>query len=124
MARCRREFERLVERVLQRIPPRFREAMANLAIVIDDWPDPELMTELYGDPEEVLYGLFEGTPLPERGVDDSGDLPAVIHLYRGPLEQDYSERGELEHEVEVTLVHEIAHFMGLDENAIREYGYE
>jgi predicted Zn-dependent protease with MMP-like domain len=124
LARCRRGFERLVERALQRIPSRFREAMANLAIVVEDWPDPALMEEIYGDPEEVLYGLFEGTPLPERGVEDSGDLPAVIHLYRGPLEQDYADRGELERELEVTLVHEIAHFMGLDESTIREYGYE
>lgn len=114
----------LVERCLGRIPRRFREAMTNVAVVVEDWPDPGLMEEVTGDPDEVLYGLFDGVALPDRSLDDSGDLPALIRIYRGPLEEDFPSRKELEYEVEVTLVHEIAHFMGLDEEAIREYGYE
>ena len=120
----RREFERLVESALRRIPRRFRDAMQNLAVVIEDWPDPLLMEEVTGDPDEVLYGLFDGIPLPERSFDDSGDLPSVIRIYQGPLEEDFPDRRELEREVEITLVHEIAHFMGLDEETIQEYGYE
>jgi predicted Zn-dependent protease with MMP-like domain len=114
----------LVERCLGRIPCRFREAMTNVAVVVDDWPDSALMEEVTGDPDEVLYGLFDGVALPDRSLDDSGDLPALIRIYQGPLEEDFPGRKELEYEVEVTLVHEIAHFMGLDEEAIREYGYE
>lgn len=98
--------------------------MTNVAVVVEDWPDPGLMEEVTGDPDEVLYGLFDGVALPDRSLDDSGDLPALIRIYRGPLEEDFPSRKELEYEVEVTLVHEIAHFMGLDEEAIREYGYE
>ncbi len=120
----RRDFERLVERCLGRIPRRFREAMTNVAVVVDDWPDPGLMEEVTGDPDEVLYGLFDGVALPDRSLDNSGDLPALIRIYQGPLQEDFPGRKELEYEVEVTLVHEIAHFMGLDEEAIREYGYE
>lgn len=120
----RREFERLVERVLLRIPERFRQAMQNLAIVVEDWPEPALMEEMFGNPDEVVYGLFEGLSLPERSAEDSGELPAVIHLYQGPLEEDFPEREELEQEIEVTLVHEIAHFMGLDEATVQAYGYE
>jgi len=120
----RRDFEALVERCLGRIPRRFREAMTNVAVVVEDWPDPALMEEVTGDPDEVLYGLFDGVALPDRGSDDSGDLPALIRIYQGPLEEDFPEREELEDEIEVTLVHEIAHFMGLDEETIREYGYE
>jgi predicted Zn-dependent protease with MMP-like domain len=120
----RRDFEALVGRALGRIPSRFRQAMDNLAVVVEDWPDPELAEELTGDPDEYLYGAFDGTPLPERSLDDSGQLPAVIYLYQGPLEEDFPDPKELEWEVEVTLVHELAHFMGLDEEAIREYGYE
>ncbi len=106
------------------IPEPFRQAMANLVVVVDDWPDPDAMEAMYGDRDEVVYGLFEGTPLPERGAADSADLPAVIHLYRCPLEQDWPDPRDLAREVEVTLAHEIAHFMGLDEAAIRQYGYE
>ena len=120
----RRTFEHLVERALHRIPQCFREAMGNLAIVIDDWPEPDLMEEVTGDPEAVIYGLFDGTPLSDQGMEDSGQLPAVIHLYQGPLETDFPSRTALADQIEVTLMHEIAHFMGLDEEAIREYGYQ
>ena len=122
MRRC--AFEQLVEKALERLPEELRQALDNLAIVIEDWPDPAIVEEITGDPEEVLYGLFTGTPLPERRFDDSGDLPAVIALYQGPLEEDFLERAELAREVEITLVHELAHFMGFDEDAVRKYGYE
>jgi len=120
----RRAFEKLVEKALERLPEEFRQALDNLAIVIEDWPDPAIVEEITGDSEEVLYGLFTGTPLPERRFDDSGDLPAVIALYQGPLEEDFLERAELAREVEITLVHELAHFMGFDEDVVRENGYE
>ena len=121
---CRRAFEKLVEKALERLPGEFRQAFDNLAIVIEDWPDPAIVEEITGDPSEVIYGLFSGTPLPERRFEDSGDLPPVIALYQGPLEEDFPDRGELAREVEITLVHELAHFMGFDEDAVRGYGYE
>jgi len=121
---CRRAFEKLVEKALERLPGEFRQAFDNLAIVIEDWPDPAIVEEITGDPSEVIYGLFSGTPLPERRFEDSGDLPPVIALYQGPLEEDFPDRGELAREVEITLVHELAHFMGFDEDAVREFGYE
>ena len=121
---CRCAFEKLVEKALERLPGEFRQALGNLAIVIEDWPDPAVVEEITGDPAEVIYGLFSGTPLPERRFEDSGDLPPVIALYQGPLEEDFPDRGELAREVEITLVHELAHFMGFDEDAVREFGYE
>ncbi len=120
----RADFDLLVERALARIPRPFRKAMENVEIVVEDWPDPELMLEVTGDEEEAVYGLFTGTPLTERHFDDWGQLPALIHLYRGPLEEDFPDPEELARQVEITLVHEIAHFMGLDERILREYGYD
>lgn len=120
----RRRFERMVDRALERIPQRFREAMENVAILVEDWPDPDVVEEVTGDRNEMLYGLFEGTPLHERHLENSGELPAVIYLFRRPLVEDFPDPGELEYEIEVTLVHEIAHFMGLNEEAVRQYGYE
>ncbi|MBN64145.1 MAG: hypothetical protein CME20_22530 [Gemmatimonadetes bacterium] len=121
---CRRAFEKLVEKALERLPGEFRQAFDNLAIVIEDWPDPAVVEEITGDPAEVIYGLFSGTPLPERRFEDSGDLPPIIALYQGPLEEDFPDRGELAREVEITLVHELAHFMGFDEDTVRKFGYE
>ena len=120
----RHRFEKLVQRALAKIPQPFQQAMQNVAIVIEDWPDPEVVEEITGDPDELLYGLFSGTPLPERRFDDSGEMPAMITLYQCPLEEDFLDLEELVEEIEITLVHEIAHFMGFDEDTLKEYGYE
>jgi predicted Zn-dependent protease with MMP-like domain len=120
----RAEFRRLVEEALTRIPDEFRLAMHNLQIVIEDWPDPAVMEDVTGDPDEVLYGLYSGTPLPDRGADYGNTTPDVITLYQSPLEEDFPDREELRHEIEVTLVHEIAHYFGFDEDMIERYGYE
>jgi predicted Zn-dependent protease with MMP-like domain len=119
----RSEFDLLVQKAFQRVPKVFRDALNNIEIVIEDWPDPALVEEITGDAGEVLYGVFLGTPLTERHYDDLAPLPAVIHLYQGPLEQDFRDRRELEREIEITLVHEIAHFLGFDEATLEQYGY-
>jgi len=119
----RAEFEALVESALRRIPRRFRDAMQNLGIIVEDWPDPDLMEEVTGDRDEVLYGLFTGRPLTERRYDDWGELPSMIHIYQKPLEEDFPNRDELEREIEITLAHEIAHYLGIDEETLDRYGY-
>jgi predicted Zn-dependent protease with MMP-like domain len=119
----RQDFDRRVRNALEKIPPVFREALQNVQIVVNDWPDPDLMEEVTGDRDEVLYGLFTGKPLPERHYDDWGDLPSIIHIYQGPLEEDFPEPEELEREIEITLAHEIAHYLGFDENTLEAYGY-
>lgn len=120
----RNAFDGLVKRALDRIPQKFRDAMQNLEIVVEDWPDPDLMAEVAGDRDEVLYGLFIGKPLPLQSAADWGEPPGLIYLYRGPLEEDFSDPEELAHEIEITLVHEIAHYMGFDEEILEEYGYD
>ena len=120
----RDEFDDIVQKAIGRIPQEFRDAMKNLEIVVEDWPDPDLMEEVIGDREDVVYGLFTGTPLPLRNAVDWGEPPSLIHLYRGPLEEDFPDSTELEQEIEITLVHEIAHYMGFDEDTLEEYGYE
>ncbi|MGH7773143.1 MAG: metallopeptidase family protein [Candidatus Binatia bacterium] len=117
------EFDELVRRALECIPRLFRDAMQNLEIVVEDWPDPDLMAKVAGNSNATLYGLFIGKPLPARRFDDLADLPAVIRLYQGPLEADFPNPDDLAREVEITLVHEIAHFMGFDEETLEKYGY-
>ena len=119
-----RVFDRLVQAAIARLPEPFRGALREVPVLVEDWPEPELVQAVTGDPEETLYGLFDGVPLPERSLEDPPELPAVIRLYRGPLAEDFPLRRELAEQIELTLVHEIAHLMGLDEQTIRAYGYE
>ena len=120
----RTEFESLVEKVLEQIPIPFRQAMRNVAILVEEWPDPVVVESITGCRDELIYGLFSGTPLSEQHIEDSGVFPPVIAIYQGPLVEDFPELNQLIAEIEITLVHEIAHFMGLDEEVVRAYGYD
>ncbi|HLB94782.1 MAG TPA: metallopeptidase family protein [Nitrospiria bacterium] len=120
----RQAFAKLVQLALDRIPEEFQAALKNLAIVISDHPSPKIMKEMTDGPDETLYGLYQGVPLPERGADYSGTTPDVIILYQKPLEEDFPNRRDLIREIETTLVHEIAHYFGFGEEVLERYGYD
>jgi predicted Zn-dependent protease with MMP-like domain len=115
------DFYELVERALERLPPELSELLDNVAIVVDDWPDysTPLVNDDYGD---TLYGLYEGVPLTERGAGYYGMLPDKITIFRGPLERDFR-RAELEEQIRITVVHEIAHHFGIEEERLEELGW-
>lgn len=113
-----------MEKCLRRIPDVFRNALTNVQIVVEDWPDPDLMEELFGDRNTTPYGLFVGKPISEKHFDDWGEPPSLIYVWQKPLEEDFPDLAELEREVEVTLAHEIGHFMGFDEKTLEDYGYD
>ena len=106
-------FEDQVRTALDELPPHIAEALKNVAVVVEN-ENPE-------DPD--LFGLYHGVPLPERG-DMSGMLPDKISIYRIPLEESFSDPEELREEIRITVLHELAHYFGLDENRIAELGYE
>lgn len=115
------DFYELVERALDGLPPELSRLLDNVAIMIDDWPD--YSTPLVpGGPGETLYGLYEGVPLTERSAGYYGVLPDKITIFRGPLERDFA-TDELEEQVRITVVHEIAHYFGFDEDRIEELGW-
>jgi len=115
------DFYELVERALEELPPELAELLENVAIVVDDWPDysTPLVTE---ESNNVLYGLYEGVPLTQRGAGYQGFLPDKITIFRRPLERDFS-REELEEQVRITVVHEIAHHFGFGEDRLEELGW-
>ncbi len=115
------DFYELVERALEGLPPELSALLDNVAIVVDEWPG--YSTPLVSDdPDKTLYGLYEGVPLTRRGAGYYGTLPDKITIFRGPLERDFP-REELEEQIRITVVHEIAHHFGLDDERLQELGW-
>lgn len=106
-------FDDHVRAALDELPPHLARALQNIAVVVED-ENPE-------DPD--LFGLYHGVPLPERG-EMSGVLPDKISIYRIPLQESFSDPEELREEIRITVLHELAHYFGLDEERIAELGYE
>lgn len=120
----RSNFERVLRRAVEALPEIFRQALANVAIVVEDRPPAWLLRDLGVPPGETLYGFYHGIPLPERSVQDSGNLPDMISIYRLPLEEDFPDRDDLVREIRVTLLHEIGHYFGMDEEELARLDYE
>jgi len=116
-------FEELVGRALDSIPEPFASALDDVAIVIDDEPSIQQRLDTGLRPGEGLYGLYEGVPRTEYGSDWSF-LPNKITLFRSALIEDFPDAVELEHEVWITVIHELAHHMGISEERLHELGVD
>lgn len=110
----RETFEELVSQALDKIPPELTRVMDNVAVFVEDEPPA-------GDPE--LLGLYEGTPLTDRGEWYAGVLPDRISIYMGPILRMCETPDEVVHEVAVTVIHEIAHHFGIDDERLHELGW-
>ncbi|HEY6001212.1 MAG TPA: metallopeptidase family protein [bacterium] len=112
------EFRRLVSEALTRLPEEFAAAMKNVAVVVEEEPSVEDLESVGLDPEEDdLYGLYHGVPLPERGPD-APVLPDRIAIYRLPILWDCETRQQVIDEVRTTVIHELGHYFGLDEDEL------
>jgi predicted Zn-dependent protease with MMP-like domain len=124
VARGKADFQEILRQALDELPELFRQALANVAVVVEDWPPDWLLDELGIPPEDTLYGFYHGVPLPERSVSLSGNLPDKISIYRGPLAEDFRNPPELKAQIRLTLLHEIGHYFGMDEEELERLGYE
>jgi predicted Zn-dependent protease with MMP-like domain len=108
-------FDDHVRSALDLLPPDLAAALENVAVVVED--------ENAEDPD--LFGLYSGTPLPERSTQSSGGLPDRIAIYRRPLEEEFGHDPQLlEREIRITVLHELGHYFGIEEDRIAELGYE
>jgi predicted Zn-dependent protease with MMP-like domain len=119
-----REFDRVVKRALRRIPEEIRERLENVLITVQKRPSKELLADMGLPEDEDLLGLFSGDSAMEQSVTEPPLYPATIYLFQEPLEKMCVTREELEIEIERTLVHEIAHAIGMSEERLAELGYE
>ena len=114
----RDKFQRLVDEALVGIPANFREAMRNIAIVIEDEPSRDTLEEVGIEPPDTLLGLYQGTPLPERHWAHGNVLPDKITLYQRPIEEESEDDADLVVAIGETLIHEVGHYFGLSEEEI------
>ena len=116
----RERFTRLVEEALREIPRRFRDAMKNVAVVVEDEPSPDLLAEMEMEPDDTLFGLYHGTPLTERDSFYGNALPDRISIYQFPIEDECEDDEDIRQCVAETVIHEFGHYFGLSEEEIEE----
>ena len=114
------EFEALVERALRTLPRTLKTKIANVAVVIEDWADDETLRELGIEPPDTLYGLYRGIDLTHRDSSYGNVLPDTIHIYQGPIEEDCTDAEEMAELVRDTVIHEIGHYFGLDDDNMED----
>ena len=116
----REHFERLVAQAVRGIPKRFRDEMDNVAVVVEDRPSPELLEEMEIALPDTLYGLYQGTPLPEREWAHGNALPDRITIYQQPIAKDSEDDNAIILLIGETVIHEFGHYFGLSEEEIEE----
>lgn len=115
-------FEQLVEHALAELPEELARALDNLEITVQDAPDDWMLQETEQDEDELL-GLYVGVPLPERSYDAEPYLPDRIYIFQRPLERMFRDPNELREQIRITVIHELAHYFGFDEDYLRENGW-
>ncbi len=111
------EFDSVLKEALESLPNEFLELMTNVVVTVQPYADDEWLD---GAPREEVFGLYLGVPLTERSLSDPFELPDQIYLFQAALEAAFPDREALCEEIRVTVIHEVGHFFGLDEDEIEE----
>jgi predicted Zn-dependent protease with MMP-like domain len=114
----RAQFEALVERALRRLPRAFKDRLANVAVVVEDWADDATLAEMGIEPPDTLYGLYRGVDLTRRDSSYGNVLPDTVTIYQRPIEEDCADEQEMSELVRETVIHEIGHYFGLDDETM------
>jgi predicted Zn-dependent protease with MMP-like domain len=120
----RDEFERMVGDALDEIPDALAGEMENVAVMVEDWPTPAQLAAAEVRRGGTLLGLYEGVPLTVRGpLSYSGVAPDRITIFQGPLSRRARDVDALAAQVRVTVLHEVGHYFGMDDERLRELGW-
>ncbi len=119
----KQRFAELVEQALAELPQPFARQLEEIAVEIKDRPSRKLLRSLGMDEDELLLGLYTGRSLTEQSVLDSGLLPGIVHIFQEDIEVVSDSEGDLKREVRTTVLHELGHHFGLDEDDLDRLGY-
>ena len=118
-----KDFDRIVKKAIRSIPEEIQQYLDNIVISVKKRPSKKLLQEMGLSPEEPLLGVYDGVSLMDRSATSPPLFPDSIILFQEPLEEMCETIEELEEEIEITVVHEIAHFVGISEERLEEIGY-
>ena len=127
--RTRERFDRIVDEVLAELPPLVHELIERVPMHVEDYPSAEVMARTGARRRDQLCGLYTGIPIGDKSIFHSGTMPDVVTIYReGILAMARDRLGRirpnrLRREIRITILHELAHHHGLDEDELRELGY-
>ncbi len=117
------EFEIIVEEVIDSLPEIFKEKLDNVVIMVEDWPSNSDLKSLDLKSKDFLFGLYRGIPLTKRGAFYGNFPPDCIVIFQKPLENAFKDINEMKREIAKTVMHEIAHHFGFNEEMLRKLGY-
>jgi predicted Zn-dependent protease with MMP-like domain len=118
----RARFIILVRQALRDVPPPFKDHLRQIDIVVKRRPGPADLLDADLAPDESMYGFYRGVPLTERDGGYQMVSPDIIDIYQEPLEDDFPDERELVNEIRTTVLHELAHFFGIDDDRLEELG--
>jgi predicted Zn-dependent protease with MMP-like domain len=123
MKLSQKEFDRIVKRAIGRISPEIRQHLKNVVISVRERPTRKMLREMGLQPDELLLGVYQGVSLIRRSVTSPPLFPDTITLFQEPLEETCETKEKLEKQIEITVVHEVAHFVGISEERLEKLGY-
>lgn len=118
-----KDFDKIVKKAIRSIPQELQQYLDNIIISVKKSPSKKMLQEVGLSPGEPLLGIYDGVPLMDRSATSPPLFPDRIILFQEPLEEMCSTFEELEEEIEITVVHEVAHFVGISEERLEELGY-
>jgi len=118
----RTKFIRLVRRALREVPQPFKQHLKEIDIIVKRRPSLADLRAAGLAPDESMYGFYQGVPMTERTSGYGMTVPDVIYIYQEPLEDDFNDDRELVEEIRTTVLHELGHFFGIDDERLEELG--
>lgn len=115
-------FNQTVVAALDELPPEFAAALENIEVLVEEQPGPSHRRSVRLKPWQTLYGLYQGVPLTERTRHYNMVAPDTIIIFRAPLLRDFPQPEQLRAQIRRTVLHEIAHYFGIDDDRLRELG--
>src|SRR5689334_19599835 len=119
----RKVFEKLISDAIRELPEEFRKKLKNVAIIVEDYPSEELIERMDVSPDDTLFGVYEGVPLTERGFFAEPLYPDRILIFQRAIEDECDSPEQVKKELKITIVHEVAHFFGMDDDYLESIGY-